>query len=91
MVSYFYMLSHFIHIQWKTCFLYVFPSSQVVLGGSDLRVPPSAGLRWAQAVEAGGGTVKVLWFEDQGHSIGGAEAYETAEVTILAWMLDRVK
>lgn len=60
--------------------------SLVLLGSSDKRVCPSAGLRWAQAVETNGGTTQVLWFPEQGHAISGAELYETAIASIAVWI-----
>ena len=58
----------------------------VLLGSGDKRVAPSAGLRWAQAVESNGGSVDLLTFPDQGHAIAGPEYNETALVAKCIWV-----
>jgi acetyl esterase/lipase len=67
----------------------------VILGASDKRVVPNAGLRWSQAVEenskASSAHVDVLWFPDQGHAIAGPEYNETATVAKAIWIENKVR
>lgn len=65
--------------------------SLVLLGASDKRVVPCAGLRWAQAIEARGGEVDVLWYPDQGHAIPAPESYENAIISINQWIQKQVR
>jgi acylaminoacyl-peptidase len=65
--------------------------SLVLLGSNDKRVNPSAGLRWAQAVELNGADTQVMWFPEQGHAISGPECYETAITSIALWISKRVE
>ncbi|XP_039266905.2 acylamino-acid-releasing enzyme-like [Styela clava] len=59
----------------------------VMLGKSDLRVPPSQGKQWAKKYRALGGTCKVLEYENNHHILNGVEAESDGFVNMVLWFV----
>ncbi|KAF9491956.1 alpha/beta-hydrolase [Pleurotus eryngii] len=54
----------------------------LLIGGSDMRVPPPQAIRYYHALKGRSKEVEMLWFEKEGHPLEGVEATEVGwEVT----------
>ena len=63
----------------------------VMLGGQDLRVPPSQGLLWYNAIRARGVTAKVLWFPEEGHGLASLQCEAECFVQLVCWLQQYVR
>lgn len=64
--------------------------AQLVLGGSDKRVPPTQGREWCAALEARGHAVQLHEYPDDGHSLAGPEATAHVSVSIVRWLAEQL-
>lgn len=63
----------------------------LMLGGKDLRVPPSQGLQMKNALEGRGKTVRTLWYPDCSHPLSDVPAEADAFVNIVQWFIQHMK
>lgn len=62
----------------------------LMLGGADLRVPPSQGLLWHHALQSRGVLSRVLWYADEGHSLAGLACDADCFVHVALWLREHV-
>lgn len=58
----------------------------LMLGGQDLRVPPSQGLLWYSAVRARGVPARLLWFPEEGHALASLQCEAECFVQGALWL-----
>ncbi len=63
----------------------------LLIGGQDLRVPPSQGIMWHNALKARGVITKMLWFPEEGHSLASLPCEAESFVHVILWLREYVK
>jgi acylaminoacyl-peptidase len=62
----------------------------LMLGGKDLRVPPSQGLEMKKALEARHVPVRVLWYPDCSHPLSDVKSEADAFINIIKWFGEHI-
>ncbi|KAL4260391.1 peptidase S9C family protein [Pleurotus pulmonarius] len=57
----------------------------LLIGGSDMRVPPPQAIRYYHALKGRSKEVEMLWFEKEGHPLEGVEATEVGWEVARDW------
>ncbi|XP_015203744.2 acylamino-acid-releasing enzyme isoform X1 [Lepisosteus oculatus] len=59
----------------------------LMLGGRDKRVSPHQGLELYRAMKSRGSPVRLLWFEEDGHSLSRVDTQSSCFVNVVLWFL----